>query len=247
MATQLTSVPRQRPPGVRDDLRRLAHAGLTFNAPLSDERATALLGALPIAPGHHVLDLGCGWGELLLRVVDAHPATTGTGVDTDRGSLDRGRRLAAQRGLLERVDFVEAQAASFAERGDVVLCVGSSHAFGGSEAALLRLADRAQPGGRILYGDAFWAQAPGPMARRVIGELPSFDDLAAFAHMAGLRVEHADRSSLAEWDAFEAGWRSGLEASSDPDTVALAAERKREYEDGYRGALGFAWLVLASS
>ncbi len=83
------------------------------------------------------------------------------------------------------------------------------------------------------------------MAHRVIGELPGFDDLRPSRRLAGLRVEHADRSSLEEWDAFEAGWRSGLEASSDPDTVAFAVERKREYEDGYRDVLGFAWLVLA--
>ena len=52
-------------------------------------------------------------------------------------------------------------------------------------------------------------------------------------------------STLAEWDAFEAGWRAGLEASGDAEAVAFAAQRRREYEDGYRGAIGFSWLVLA--
>ncbi|MGZ8688695.1 MAG: SAM-dependent methyltransferase [Gaiellaceae bacterium] len=230
---------------MRDDLRWIAHAGLTFNAPLSDERADALVRALPISPGHHVLDLGCGWGELLLRLVRAHPATTGTGVDTDRRALDRGRRLAAQRGLHDRVDFVEADVSSFEDHADVVVCVGSSHAFGGPEAALRALRGRVGPGGFLLHGDGFWAHEPGAVARRAIGDLPGFDELLTLAQAAGFRVEHADRSGLEEWDAFEDGWRSGLEASSDPDALALAAERKHEYEDGYRGALGFAWLVLA--
>lgn len=231
---------------MRDDLRRIAQAGLTFNAPLADERASALVRALPISPGHHVLDLGCGSGELLLRMVGAHPATTGTGVGSDRGSLDRGRRAAAQRGLQERVDFVEADASSFEEHGDVVMCVGSSHAFGGADAALRALRGRVSAGGLLLQGEAFWAKEPGAVARRTIGDLPTFDDLLGLAQGAGFRVEQADRSSMDEWDAFEAEWRSGLEASSDPDALALAAERKHEYEDGYRGALGFAWLVLAS-
>ena len=52
-------------------------------------------------------------------------------------------------------------------------------------------------------------------------------------------------STLIEWDAFEAAWRAGLEAASDPDAVAFAAVRRREYEDGYRSAIGFRWLVLA--
>lgn len=230
---------------MREDLRRIAHAGLTFNAPLSDERAGELVRALPISPGHHVLDLGCGWGELLLRMLGTHPATTGTGVDSDRGALDRGRRLAAQRGLHDRVDFVEAEASTFHGTGDVVLCVGSSHAFGGAEAALHAVRGRVAPGGRVLHGDGFWEHEPGAVARRMIGDQPGFDELLALARSAGFRVEEAGRSTLAEWDAFEAGWRSRLEASSDPEALALAAERKHEYEDGYRGALGFAWLVLA--
>ena len=106
---------------MRDDFRRLAHAGLTFNAPLSEERATALVSALPISPGHHVLDLGCGWGELLLRILAAHPATTGTGVDTDREALDRGVRAATRRGLHGRVEFVEAPAETFVDVADIVV------------------------------------------------------------------------------------------------------------------------------
>lgn len=77
---------------MRDDHRRLAHAGLAFNAPLGEARAGRLVEALALAPGGHVVDLGCGWGELLLRIAEAHRGTTGVGVDTDRSALDRGRR-----------------------------------------------------------------------------------------------------------------------------------------------------------
>jgi len=230
---------------VRDDLRRVAHAGLTFNAPLSDERAGTLVRALAIAPGRHVLDLGCGWGELLLRIVEAHPATTGTGVDTDRTSLDRGRRLASQRSLHERVDFVEAECAGFGDHGEVVICVGASQAWGGADVALAALRRSVDSGGLLLFGDGFWSEAPGAVARRAIGELPDFDGLLRGAQAAGFRIEQADRSSEEEWDAFESAWRSGLERSSDPAALTLAAERRAEYENGYRGALGFAWLVLA--
>ena len=34
---------------MRDDFRRLAHAGLTFNAPLSEERASMLVAALAMS------------------------------------------------------------------------------------------------------------------------------------------------------------------------------------------------------
>ena len=72
---------------MRDDFRQLAHAGLTFNAPLSEERASRLVAALPIAPGHHVLDFGCGWGELLLRILAAQ--TTGISNEAWFPALDK--------------------------------------------------------------------------------------------------------------------------------------------------------------
>ena len=51
-------------------------------------------------------------------------------------------------------------------------------------------------------------------------------------------------STLAEWDAFETAWRAGLERSGLPEAVAFAAQRRHEYEAGYREAIGFSWLVL---
>ena len=230
---------------MRDDFRRLAHAGLTFNAPLSEERANALVAALPISPGHHVLDLGCGWGELLLRILAAHPATTGTGVDSEREALDRGVRVAAQRGLHGRVEFVEADAATFTDAADVVVCVGASHAWGGPEGALTRLRECVTPGGRVLYGEAFWATTPPAAALETVGELPLEEKLQVAAHAADFRIERDEVSTLAEWDAFETRWRVGLETSGIPEAAVFAQERRREYEDGYRGAIGFSWLVLA--
>ncbi len=230
---------------MRDDFRRLAHAGLTFNAPLSEERAGELVAALPISPGHHVLDLGCGWGELLLRILAAHPASTGTGVDTAKDALDRGVAAAARRGLHERVEFVEAAAETFVDLADLVLCVGASHAFGSPADALHRLRQSVAPGGRVLYGVAFWRAEPTSAALEAIGELPLLDDVRAAARAAGFRIELDEASTIGEWDAFEEGWRAGLEASADPGAVAFAAQRRREYEEGYRSAIGFSWLVLA--
>ena len=40
---------------------------------------------------------------------------------------------------------------------------------------------------------------------------------------------------------------NSFEVSTDAEAVAFAAERRREYEEGYREAIGFTWLVLAST
>jgi cyclopropane fatty-acyl-phospholipid synthase-like methyltransferase len=229
---------------MKDDLTSLARAGLTFNAPLSDERARVLVHDLGPAPGRHVLDLACGSAELLLRIVAAHPAVTGTGVDTDRAALDRGRQEVARRGLHHRVELVEGDARSFRDRGDLVLCVGAEHVWGGAVPALGALSSHLDPGGLLLFGAGFWEREPAPEVRAVFGDLPRWENLLAAAREAGFDVVAAERSTRAEWDAFEAAWRSGLEASDDEEARAFAARRKREYREGYRGVLGFAWLVL---
>jgi cyclopropane fatty-acyl-phospholipid synthase-like methyltransferase len=230
---------------VHSDSRRLAHAGPTFNAPLSDERASALVAALPISPGRHVLDLGCGAGELMLRILAAHPATTGTGVDAAREALDRGVLTAAQRGLYGRVEFVEADPTTFLDLADVVVCVAASHAWGGVDDALHRVRDCVAPGGRALYGQCFWETTPTTAAGHVIGDLPQLGDVRAAAAAASFRIERDEVSTRAEWDAYERSWRAGLEASGLPEAIASAAERRLEYEDGYRRAIGFSWLVLS--
>ena len=230
---------------MRDDFRRLAHAGLTFNAPLSEERASALVAALPISPGHHVLDLGCGWGELLLRILAAHPASTGTGVDTAKDALDRGVLAAARRGLHERVDFVEAAAETFVDIADIVVCVGASHAFGGPADALHRLRQSVAPGGRASTATPSGRQSPPPPHSRRSVSCPGSTTSAP------PRRSRASGSSATRPRPSPSGTRSrragarGSRASPDPEAVAFAAQRRREYEDGYRDAIGFSWLVLA--
>jgi SAM-dependent methyltransferase len=231
---------------VRDELRRALRSALTFNAPLSEERAAALVEALPIVPGQHVLDLGCGRGELLLRVVAARGGTTGTGVDLDAVDLARGRTSAVRRGLAERVDLVEDDITRFDDRGAVVLCVGASHAWGGAVGALEALRTHVEPGGTVLFGDGFWARDPSSRAHAVIGDLPDHDLLRVTAEAAGFRVDAFDTSTTSEWDAFERASWQGLEESQLECARELAAERRADYEEGYRGLLGFAWLRLAA-
>ncbi len=49
-----------------------------------------------------VLDIGSGWGELMLRILAAAPEATGLALDTDEGDLARGRDNARARGLVDQ-------------------------------------------------------------------------------------------------------------------------------------------------
>lgn len=71
---------------------------LTWNTPLSEEHAAQLISACAPAPGARIVDIGSGWGELLMRLVASAPGSTGDGVETDPDAVARGRALAEERG-----------------------------------------------------------------------------------------------------------------------------------------------------
>lgn len=225
---------------VDDALRQLLRVGMTFNTPMSEGRASGLVSVLSGAASF--LDLGCGWGELLLRLVAASPSATGVGLDLDAPSLERGRRLAAERGLASRVRFEAEDVTKTEARGRVVVCIGASFAWGAAPAALAGLHARVEPGGRLLYGDAFWDAKPSPEAHALFGDLPDLDALVEMVSLAGFAVESTEPATLEEWDAFQAASLVGVDASSRPDAPAFGESRRHDY-DQYRGALGFAYVV----
>ena len=191
---------------------------LAFHGPLSQDRAARLVSRLARTSPATVLDLGCGWGELLLRILDAVPGAVGTGIDLSAVDLGRGRDNAAARGLASRVSFAEESAVGTA-RGpaDLVLCVSSSHVL--SEArppqhtinALHALRRLVKPGGRVLLGEGFWEHPPSPAEIAAMwpgitaGDHYDLAGLVDVAISAGFRPEWIETASLEEWDDFESG------------------------------------------
>ena len=57
-----------------------------------------------IAPGHRVLEIGCGTGNLLLLAKRTHPQVTVIGLDPDETALARARRKADRAGLDVQLD-----------------------------------------------------------------------------------------------------------------------------------------------
>ena len=106
------------------------HADLTFMTPLSEERASRLVGFLAEGKPGTVLDIGCGWAELLLRVLEAAPDAIGEGVDLDADAIAHGQALADARGLTDRVDLRVSDAGDLKGGWDRVICIGASQVWG---------------------------------------------------------------------------------------------------------------------
>lgn len=236
-----------------DALAEARYAKLTWNTPLSESHADRLLNHLQLSPSTSIVDLGCGWGELLLRAA-SRTATDGpaTGVDTNASLLHRARQDAQTHGL-SNVTFVEQPAVDWHETRDRAICIGASHAFGGSKAMLQKLAEIV-PRGRVLVGDACWERPSTEAARSLMGEeVPMLADLVGMCRETGWEVLHLSTADQREWDEFESGHRAGLREwlLANPDNPK--AREVREQEDGremeyltvYRGVLGFGYLVLA--
>ena len=233
-----------------DELNALRRTRMRWNTPLSEPHAELLLDRMDL-DGGQLADLGCGWGELLLRAAARAPGLRATGVDTDVTGLDRGRAAATACGLA--VEFAESDAATWDDPAERVFCVGAAHIFGSTTAALEALARVVRPSGRLLYGDGFWAAAPGPAAREIFGpDLLTLPDLLDAAAGAGWRVLHFSTADRLEWDDFEstsrAGWAEWLVAHpADPRAGEIREwldRRLRQYVRDYRGVLGFTYLVL---
>lgn len=233
-----------------DQLAAARYSRLRWNTPLSEDHAEELLEHLDLDRATSIVDLGCGWGELLLRAA-ARTKAKAVGLDTDAGVLDRARRAASDRGL--GVDFVEQAAADYDGTADRALCIGSAHTLGGARAMVARLADIV-PSGRVLIGDGCWEAPPTPEAAGIFGdEVLALPDLVAACRDAGWQVLHMSVADQREWDDFEsrhrAGVREWLLANPDDPRAAEVREtadsREHEYLTVYRGVLNLAYLVLA--
>ncbi|MEU6815639.1 class I SAM-dependent methyltransferase [Streptomyces sp. NPDC046860] len=235
---------------------------LTFHGPLSEARAGAIVGRLAAQRPRTVLDIGCGWGELMLRVLDAVPEARGTGIDTEEEDLARGRDNARARGLAGRVEFL-AESATGTTRGpaDLVLCLGAGQALSTAEPptaeALRELRRLVADGGRVLLGEGFWERTPTPA--ELAGMWPrarpedhtGLGELLDLAVAAGFRPEWTETATRSEWEEFESAYQADQEVwlAGHPDDPQAAAVRERlDRHRGqwmsYRGVLGLAYLTL---
>src|SRR5436190_10987694 len=183
----------------------------------------------------------------------------GSGSTWPKSRSATARRRAAARAPDAQLEFVAGDAGGLdmePETFALAACVGSTHALGGLDATLDRLAELTRPGGFVLVGDGYWRRAPDPRYLAVLGatedELPDYGSLVRADERAGLTPVYAITSGTEEWDRYE--WRLILngerhahehagETGMDDLRAWVAAARDRYLSPGGRDTLGFALVA----
>ncbi|WP_027251007.1 SAM-dependent methyltransferase [Photobacterium halotolerans] len=234
---------------------------MLFNSPLSLEKAHRLIDLLSLHTDSHVIDIGCGEGEFLLRLASATGAHC-LGLDISETCIAAANAKAEALGLADRVTFEVADANDypFSTQYDVAICMGSTHAFGegdaGYPAALTQMQQWLKPHGQLLIGEAYWKQPPAQAYLDFIGEpIGIYYDhqgnmLVAESH--GLATVYAATSNQDEWDHFEGCFRLKAEravmVNPEDDKARQKRDAVREWNAHYhqfgRDTMGFGFYLF---
>jgi len=204
---------------------------------MSVERADRLARDLAASGPRTIADFGCGWGQLMFRVVENAPDATAVGYEIYRPDVIRGRAEATD---------------------DIVINSGAHQAFGAVPEALDALRKLVNPGGRLLFATGFWERIPTDADLATMwpdmtaDELSPLADLVDQAIASGFRPLRIETSTPAEWEQFESGIAEGAEewllANIDhpqADAVRAKLDASRGYWlRGHRGFMGYAFLTL---
>jgi cyclopropane-fatty-acyl-phospholipid synthase len=190
---------------------------------------------LALAPGERLLDVGCGWGSLLLHAAARH-GVRGVGITLSEPQARLARERVEAAGLGDRVEIRVADYREVADGPfDKIASVGMYEHVGRTRLRVYLevLARLLRPGGLVLnHGIARLAAPPGSpksfIARYVFpdGELHPVTDVMSAMQAAGLEVR--DVESLREHYVLTLRrWVANLEAHAAEAVAEAGAQRER--------------------
>jgi SAM-dependent methyltransferase len=108
-----------------------------------------------LASGGKVADVGCGFGWSTVGIAEAYPQAHADGFDIDGPSIDAARRIAHERGIVDRVGFHELDAAEAPGEGtyDLVTAFECIHDMGDPTGVLAAMKRLVKEDGTVIVMD----------------------------------------------------------------------------------------------
>ena len=193
-----------------------------------EEKFDLVCRKLGLAPGMRLLDVGCGWGGMVMHAVKNY-GVTAIGVTLSREQAEWGRRSLADTGLEESAQFRHCDYRDVGETGfDAVSSIGLTEHIGKKNmpAYFAFLNSKLKPEGRLLNHcitrpNNMWRAKAGKFINRYVfpdGELVGPGTLISHMEDAGFETRHEENLrehyalTLREWgNNLEYRWNDAIE------------------------------------
>lgn len=241
---------------MRVAFHHIAYQPLAVCNALSMERLEATVRRAGLKPGAAVMDIGCAYGEVSIRLARAFDARV-TAVELDPVMAEGADARIAAAGLSDRMTLRrETSAAALAALPpfDLIVAIGSTEPAGKGLREPAAVAEHLTSGGALLWGDLFWKDEPPAPLRQLVetgGYYVSHEALQSAAREAGLEVVSAEISDEAEWATYRTGmetaiadWLDAHPDHADAPSVAATAHRVKMMLDFGADYLGFGLYLL---
>lgn len=235
------------------DYWAIAERDVEIQNPVTDRKLRLLDDYCDIRDGLSVLDIGCGKAWVMRQWAERFDIR-GTGLEINPRFVEVARQKAAERGLGEKLTFIEGPAADFEPEPacyDIVICLGASFALGGFVQAVDWMATAAKPGGILVIGDLTLKHRP-PVPRPDLHLPHDALDTIGVIERHGAVVSALISASDADFERYvshhrHAAIRWARENPGHPDHDAVLAQSRTDwtfYLKAIRPYLG--WTIFVA-
>lgn len=208
--------------------------------PITETKLNNLINLLNLKKGSHVLDIGCGKGELLIKLAEKY-RIKGIGLDKSPYCINDSNKTKLKRVPDLDLTFYLMDGADYQPniKFNLTSCVGATWIFGDYLGTLKALSSMTQKDGLILVGEPYWLKEPDPEYLKTEGitreKYRSHYENVKTGEQLGLRCLYTLASDLDGWDYYETlhWWAAEDYAANNPDDpdvkdLLLTNEKNKE-------------------